>query len=183
MGKIKVLALCGKSGAGKDYIQDWIVKNIPNVHKVVPFTTRPKREGEVEGEAYHFINDGDLKDVSPLTFATYRGWSYGTRPEDYDEDKINVGVFNLIGIEMLQSRKEYEVLPVYIYAHDKVRLERCLNREENPNCYEICRRFITDERDFQRLNEWNYVIFENCIDRDIINIHNIPRVKSFLGLD
>ena len=39
-------------------------------------------------------------------------------------------------------------------AKDKTRLLRCLNREENPDCEEICRRFMTDEQDFAALSEW-----------------------------
>lgn len=42
-----------------------------------------------------------------------------------------------------------EVYPIYIACEDNIRLFRSLNRETNPDCEEICRRFLTDLRDFE----------------------------------
>ena len=53
-----------------------------------------------------------------------------------------------------------EVHPVYVQVSDKTRLMRALNREEAPDCYEICRRFLTDEADFQDI-DFPYTVFNN----------------------
>ena len=57
-------------------------------------------------------------------------------------------MFNIAGIEALLQDNRLEVFPVYVKANDKVRLLRSLNREEDPDCEEICRRFQTDKKDF-----------------------------------
>ena len=59
MKKYKIIALFGKAGAGKDTIQQWIVSR-HNFHGIVSCTTRPPREGEVDGKHYHFISRTDF---------------------------------------------------------------------------------------------------------------------------
>lgn len=63
-------------------------------------------------------------------------------------DKVNIGVFNIAGIECIIEDPRLEVIPVLIDVPDKIRLIRSLNREFEPDCAEICRRFQTDEKDF-----------------------------------
>jgi len=60
-------------------------------------------------------------------------------------------VFNTAGLQALVDDPRLEVLCVRIVADDKVRLMRQLQREQNPDCAEICRRFFADEKDFA---EW-----------------------------
>ena len=52
------------------------------------------------------------------------------------------------------------VCPVYVDTKDKIRLLRSLNREENPDCDEICRRFQTDKKDFS-LIKFPYTTIDN----------------------
>ena len=47
--KTKIIAIFGKSGAGKDALQKFLIKLYPDFNKIISFTTRPKRDNEVEG--------------------------------------------------------------------------------------------------------------------------------------
>lgn len=69
-------------------------------------------------------------------------------------------MFNIAGIEALLQDNRLEVFPVYVNANDKVRLLRSLNREEDPDCEEICRRFQTDKKDFCFI-DFPYMIINN----------------------
>lgn len=97
----------------------------------------------------------------------FNNWYYGTLLKALNTDKINIGVFNPAGIRSLLHDSRLEVLPIYVQAPDGTRLMRCLNREENPNCKEICRRYFADEEDFENL-DFSYWIFENTEDSDFI---------------
>ena len=50
MEKIKLLALFGESSAGKDSIQHWLTSTLKNTHKIISYTTRPKRDYEKNGK-------------------------------------------------------------------------------------------------------------------------------------
>ena len=157
--KYLVIALFGKSAAGKDAIQKWIVSTFDFVNGIISCTTRPIRENERDGVDYHFLtNDQFAEKVlngDMLEATSFNNWFYGTPIDSLKKDKINVGVFNIAGINCLLQDSRVIVQPILIYANDKTRLLRCLSREEKPNCAEICRRFLTDEQDFEDFDFWH----------------------------
>lgn len=167
MNKIPIIALFGKSGAGKDYYQKWLVKTFPDLHPIISCTTRPPREGEQDKVDYYFLSDEEfvakVANQEMLEATVFKGWGYGTPIEALREDKINIGVFNPEGVECLIADSRLEVIPVYIHAEDKVRLIRALNRESNPDCAEICRRYEADERDFRDIDFECYT-FDNTYE-------------------
>ena len=146
--KIEVVAVIGKSGAGKDYCAKRIAKE-NDWHFIVSSTTRPKRDYEEEGKDYHFLSYEEFAAARFLETASFNGWHYGTRYEDLDPDRTNIGVFNPTGLKSLAACKDIDLIIIYVKATDKTRLLRQLNREENPNVAEIIRRYSTDEADFQ----------------------------------
>lgn len=168
--KYKIVALFGPAGSGKDYIQKKIMnthwgKN--NLHEIISYTTRPPRENEVDGVHYYFITNEHFMEKTTnkkmLGYKSFRGWYYGTSLDNLDINKINIGVFNKNEIEAILKREDCEILPIFIYTYDKLRLMRQLVREINPDCYEICRRFQTDREDFLDL-PFTYTIIENNTD-------------------
>lgn len=148
---IKIVALYGKAGAGKDTILRAITQSegCP-YHEIVSCTTRPPREGEIDGVNYHFYSVEDFNKLTLLERAEFRQWYYGTALENLDPEKVNIGVFNITGINSLMANEQVEVLPIMIDANDRLRLLRQLYREENPDVKEIVRRFGTDEDDFNK---------------------------------
>lgn len=183
MNKYKILALFGKSGAGKDTIQKWLVRT-KNVNGIISCTTRPKRSNEINNIDYHFISDVEFAekvlDGSMLEATEFNNWFYGTPLSSLKKDKINVGVFNIYSVECLLQDPRLEIMPVYIQCFDKVRLIRCLQRERNVDCYEVCRRFLTDEKDFKDI-EFEYVVYDNSYKtEEFFEILNLPKVKDFI---
>ena len=57
--KYKILALFGKSGAGKDTIQKWLTTNY-NMNGIISCTTRPPRDYERDGIHYHFLSNEEF---------------------------------------------------------------------------------------------------------------------------
>ena len=151
--KYQVIALMGKSGAGKDTMLNVTTQLHSDIfHPIINCTTRPIRSNEINGVNYHFISVAEFTlkvlDGSMLEATEFRDWFYGTPIDSLVEDKINIGVFNPTAIEALVEDPRLNVLIVEIACTDKLRLQRSLEREENPDCHEICRRFFADETDF-----------------------------------
>lgn len=170
MNKRVLIALYGKSASGKDTIAKAIVSKLPEItHFVVSATTRPRRENEVDGVDYHFLTDAEmLKKIMNFEIieASTHKWVYGTLDSEIKADKINIAVLNMEGIDILIENRDIEVIPVMIQTSDKTRLLRSLQREDNPNCNEIVRRFSADQKDFENQPFEPKIVFRNDNEDD-----------------
>ena len=160
----KIIVLIGEAGSGKDSLMQGVLHENPNLHEIVSYTTRPPREGEIDGVNYNFISGEKFGDKvvngEMIEAACFNGWFYGTGYASLRSDCINIGVFNPTGVESLLAAQDVEILVFYVRASDKERLLRQLNREENPDVMEIIRRFKTDMIDFEHL-DFDYIELEN----------------------
>ena len=158
MSSIKVIALYGKAGAGKDALLQATMKLAgTELNEIISCTTRPPRQGEVNHVNYHFVTLEEFTQMvlkgDMLEATEFRAWWYGTPLLSLDHDKVNIGVFNPAGMVALKEDPRLEVIPVKVEAADKVRLLRQLNREDDPDVAEIIRRYQTDEKDFREYEE------------------------------
>lgn len=182
--KFKIIALFGPSGSGKDTILKWLVDN-KDIHKIISHTTRPPRDYEKNGVDYYFCSKDEFDEVLEtyqfFEISTFNNWSYGTTYSALDLNKINIGIFTpkVISSYLLEN-KYFEVLPIFIDCNAKTRILRNLNREEEPDCYEICRRYLKDIKDFYCI-DFDYIIYNNNRnDAEFFNILNILEVKKFM---
>lgn len=159
----KYICLLGKSSTGKDTIYRELLSEKGGLFSyIVPYTTRPKREGEVSGREYYFVTEEELSHLRSegrvieerVYHTVYGDWYYATvkdqRMEDAEKPILLIGT-----VESLQSLRKHfgpeEVLGILIEVPPHERLRRALLREEEPGeekCSEICRRFLADQEDF-----------------------------------
>ena len=189
MNKIKILAFCGPAGSGKDTVVNRLCR-MKNSHKIVRCTTRPPRDGEVQGVDYDFYNSVEefaydlLNKDTLIEGNVFNNWGYGTKFSALDKDKINIGAFDISAISMMQCDSRLSVDVFYLEVDDKTRLLRQLTREENPNVDEILRRFKTDKEDFVDIeDEIGPITRYSNVNSDDLNIiiQDIgQRYKNFL---
>lgn len=159
----KIVCIMGKSSTGKDTIYKKLLENKKlELKKIVPYTTRPIREGEQDGVEYHFVNESEYeiletsgKIIEERAYNTFHGlWRYFT--VDDANIQTDENSYIVIGtLEAYRAMKSYfgenKLLPVMIELDDGVRLQRALDREkkqQNPKYEELCRRFLADSEDF-----------------------------------
>lgn len=159
----KIFYILGKSSTGKDTIYKNILSdNELNLKDIILYTTRPIRDGEINGKSYHFVDEDKYEEIKKTgniieerSYNTMHGvWRYFTvKDEQIDlenNDYLIIGVLN----SFVETRKYFgkdKVIPVYIEVEDGVRLQRALNREkkpENRRFKELCRRYLADSEDF-----------------------------------
>lgn len=165
----RIITLAGKAGSGKDTLMNKVHEVLPDLYEIVSCTTRPPREGEVNGKNYYFLSHEEfserLENGTMVEATVFNDWCYGTCLEHMSEDGINIGVYNPEGIAILQNIPGVAVYPIFIDASDKTRLLRQLNRETHPDVKEIIRRFKADEDDFSPEN-LSEIDFKYTVDND-----------------
>ena len=155
MDTYNILAIMGKAGSGKDTLCRTLLQE-PEFKEaaqaIVNCTTRPIRDNETDGIDYHFLTNEQFTDKllsNDIIEATvFNNWCYGTSMSHLSTSKLNIGVFNPEALELLRNHSNIKLKIIYIEASDKTRLLRQLNREKDPDCHEIVRRFTADEHDF-----------------------------------
>jgi guanylate kinase len=187
---MKIIVLVGKSASGKDHILNTIVKLKPEVKTIVSYTSRPIRNGEINGITYHYISDKQVKDmlsndefIEHRIYHTVNGdWIYGIGKSSFDlnSDNTYIVILDLQGLKQLEkylqeNNKKDCLTSIYIKAYGQTRLLRSLQREgmlTDDKCKEICRRYIADEDDMNGAEEYCDIILKNetktqlskCID-------------------
>ena len=58
-----IITVSGTSGAGKTFFVEKIVERYPQIREIAGITTRPMREGEIQGKSSHFITLEEFKQL------------------------------------------------------------------------------------------------------------------------
>lgn len=175
----KIFCVMGKSASGKDTIYSRLLeRNKIHVKKIIPYTTRPMRDGEKDKETYFFCDEKKVQELEALgkiielrEYNTVYGiWKYFT----VDDGQIDLASNNYILIGTLETFNKIvkyfgddKVLPIYIEVEDGERLIRAISRERQqnqPKYEEMCRRFLADASDFSEEN-----LHEAGVKRRFIN--------------
>ena len=102
-----MIILIGPSASGKTSIAKELIKNY-NFKKFVTNTTRAMRQGEVDGEDYHFISVDEFikkKDNNELIeYVNYNNNYYGTSIEEVSDDKVLIVDIKAITALMKKSQ-------------------------------------------------------------------------------
>ena len=177
----KLIILCGKAGAGKDYLLQKIYELHSNdLNLIISDTTRPPRlPNEQNGVSYNFLTAEEFKNRKHIEVSSFNNWLYGTPIDSLRKDKINIGILNLDGIFQLQNKPYLNLKIYYITATDKNRMLRQINREANPDIKEICRRFLADEMDFSDIDNLECTELRNDNTADMI--YSIQTISNFIN--
>ncbi|MBA2441685.1 MAG: guanylate kinase [Rubrobacter sp.] len=110
----RLVVVSGPSGAGKSTLIKEALAEVPELAYSVSATTRPPREGEVDGRDYFFLSRGEferrISEGSFLEWAEYSGNLYGT-PEHPVEESLESGHSVILEIELQGARKVHEKRP------------------------------------------------------------------------
>ena len=175
---IKIFYLMGKSASGKDTIYKKVKEQMPELKTIVIYTTRPIREGELNGREYYFVDDDKLKELQEAgkvielrEYNTVHGiWKYFTADDgqfDGDDNYLAIGTLESY-VQLRDYFGQERLVPIYVEVEDGLRLERALARERmqaTPKYEEMCRRFLADAADFSVDN-----LKEAGITRKFVNI-------------
>lgn len=151
------IVLCGKTASGKSTTQTVLCEKY-GLKKIVTFTTRPPRKGEINGISYNFVSrETFLELVDEGFFLEYKvyktcdedgnlkeEWYYGTSKISMKDDNSCV-VLSPSGLRALQDEK-IEHYSFYLDVDEESLRRKQMERLDN--VYEAERRIAADNLDF-----------------------------------
>ena len=169
-----MLILVGPSASGKTEVANILIKKY-NMVRMVTYTTRPIRLGEVNGISYHFVTEEEflkLKDNDEFVETVcYNGHYYGTRKSDVKFEKIVILEPN--GLKAFNEKMRDYVVSFYLNTSEVERINRMIYRQDKKE--DIDKRIENDRKVFSDVKDVDYVITnENITLLDLADkIYNI----------
>ncbi len=164
----RLIVLAAPSGAGKTTLVYRLLAREPELEFSISYTTRPKRETELEGEDYFFVSEQEFEAMRArdafLEFAeVFDNW-YGTSQE-YIQSLLDRGRSVLLEIDwqgaaQVRPRRPDAVL-VFIMPPSRDELERRLRGRRTDSDEVIQRRLHQALSDMAHWNEFDYVIIND----------------------
>ncbi len=187
-----LIVISGPSGSGKGTIIKEVMKKIPDLIYSVSYTTRPKREGEIEGKDYFFISKDEFEKLINEDFfiewAKVYDYYYGTGKE-FVLNNLNDNKDVILEIEIQGAKKIREiydkknVIFIFIAPPDFKELEkRIMNRKRGETEEEIKKRMNFAKKEIEESKNYDYIIINDNINKavkKIVNIINKERRKIY----
>lgn len=164
---MKLITITGTSGAGKDTVAR-MLSDMGGYKMICSYTTRPKREGEIDGVEHHFVDRCDVPRDKMLAYTQYGGYEYWTTIEQVSDKAIYI--IDEDGLKSLCKRfPNIELFSIFVSANESVRLRRNVKKE----------RIDRDKkREYITLPFYNAIIYNNASMKALYN--EVLRVKYMI---
>ena len=176
-----LLVLSSPSGAGKTTITRRLVAGDPGLTLSVSVTTRPPRDGEVDGSDYSFIDrhhfDEMLAQGEFLEHATVFGHCYGT-PRGPIEAALTagrdvVGDVDWQGTQQLAKSVPRDLVSVFVLPPSLAALDARLRARAQDSAATVAARMAKSVEEMSHWPEYDYVIVNREVEESVAQVRAI----------
>lgn len=175
-----LIILSGPSGAGKDTIQNELLKLDSNIVYSVSMTTRSPREGEVEGVDYYFVSEDkfkeEIKKDSFLEYAIVHGNYYGTVKKNVLND-LNKGHDVILEIDIQGAlklkEKALDAIFIFIMPPSMRELKNRLVKRGTETKEKLIERFKNAYKEINEMPKYNYVVINDEVENAVKKVQAI----------
>jgi guanylate kinase len=183
----RVFVITGPSGVGKGTLIKRLLTAVPHLKLSISATTRPPREGEVDGVDYHFLSGEEFKaridENDFLEWATYSGNRYGTLRSDV-ERCLEAGESVVLEIEVQGATQVRAAKPdsvqIFIAPPDPAVLRQRLAGRGTDSAEAIDKRLETAEIELASQGDFDHLVVNDDLGRAAAELERV--VRDDLGL-
>lgn len=186
MSKGRLFIISGPSGSGKDTVLKELFLRFPQMKFSISCITRDMRDGEIEGEKYHFISKAEFEEMIEndrlLEHNFYVGNYYGT-PREPVERCIASGEDIFVEIDVNGAAQIREKLPeavsIFIMPPKLSTLRERLTKRGTETAEQIEKRLGDAVGEIERFGEYDYVVINDDLQRAVDEISEIIESDRF----
>jgi guanylate kinase len=135
--------IISKGGGGKTHLCNKMIKK--GLIFGIQFTSRPKRDYEIDGEHYNFVSKEDfeylIKNGYFIEYNKFNNWYYGTSYDTF----YNCDLFIMSPLSLKEIDRK-DVIVIYLDIDENIRRTRLSKRNDSDS---VERRLKSDEQDFK----------------------------------
>ena len=175
MSKGKLFVISGASGVGKSTVLKNVLNVRPDIRFSVSATTRPPRDGEVDGVHYYFVTQEKFRSMIEnnefVEYDAHMSNCYGT-PSAQLEEKLSRGDVILdiepVGAFNVRAQRPDAVL-IFIAPPSFEELERRLRSRGDTSEEQIAQRLDRAKWEMEQSAKYDYIVIndqvETCADK------------------
>jgi guanylate kinase len=181
----KIFVISAVSGAGKTTISNKLLElyhDAFNISKVVTYTSRPQRQGEIDGKDYHFLSLDEFNKLNNEGFfletTEYAGNFYGSPASIIDD--LTIGKSFLIITDRPGALHFKTLIPgavliwIFVQDIDTIRQRLILRNSESSKQLEK-RLFLAEQETASEKQSpmFDYHVKNDKVDQAVAQIHEI----------
>lgn len=172
------------SGAGKTSLVKALVDTIPGLSISVSHTTRPRRDGEVDGVDYHFVDAEAFQAMADagdfLEHAEVFGNAYGTARSSV-EAQLRAGTDVILEIDWQGAQQVRQALPdavsIFILPPSREELDRRLRSRGKDSEDVIARRLREAQGEMSHYHEYDYLVVNDAFGHALEELVAVVRAR------
>jgi guanylate kinase len=188
--KAKLYIIAAPSGTGKTSLVDALVNSADDLQLSISHTTRNKREGEKEGEHYHFVSreqfEGMMADDAFLEHAEVYGNFYGTSRE-WVEKTLAQGNSVILEIDWQGAQQIRQHFPksmsIFILPPSREALEKRLRARQQDDEGTIQRRMQALQNEVVHYDEFDYLMVNDDFDYALDELKQVAHSEKTQAAD
>jgi len=178
----KIIIISSPSGAGKTTICKYLIKKLNNVDLSVSYTTRNKRNNEINGKDYFFISKEKFKILKNKNFFIETAKifnNYYASPYtniNFSSKKNKHILFDIDWQGARNLRKKFNknrILDFFILPPNITELKKRLIKRGRDNSKEIQLRLSLAMREIKHYKEYKYILINENVQQTVNNIIKI----------
>ncbi len=183
----KLIIIVAPSGAGKTTLIKRLRQDFPNLNWSISCTTRPARQGEVDGESYFFLSEQDFlqkRDQGEFVeWAQVHAHYYGTL-RSYVNAVLEQGGLTLFdvdvqGADALKKNYPRQSLAFFIAPPSLEVLEQRLRKRGTDSDEVIQRRLTNAKHELTRQHDYDFLIVNENLEQAYQKLfHQLQEIQS-----
>ena len=161
-----LIIISGTTCAGKGTVIRKVLENHNDIVLSVSYTSRPKREHEIDGVDYYFVTAEEFEEkISNDEFLEYAKVQYGAyygTPKKEIVEQLNTGKDVILEIDVQGAKQIKEKFPdtvlIFIMAPSMEEVKRRIKMRGDENNEQIISRFKVAYNEINQYNNYNYVV-------------------------